>query len=155
MPVLITKKPNLVRNSIPDQVKTAANSLTIHEWNQIINVLKTQANLNTQYLEQLHKLFFTDWDNDSGGLIDALNEFEPHLLSQVLDAIEGIRSDLIAHKYDLENPHQVTAEQIGLTPEYLEGLIHVQPSSPQIKISPDAPTGDEILWAAETGTISD
>jgi hypothetical protein len=153
--VLITRKPNLIRNNIPDQVKSAANSLTIQEWNQTINILKTQTNLNTQYLEQLHKLFFTDWDGNSGGLIDALNTFEPQLLSQVLAAIEEIRAELIAHKYDINNPHQVTAAQLGITPEYLQGLILVQPSSPQIKFSEDAPTDDEILWGRVTGTIEE
>lgn len=52
---MVDKKPKLIKNAIPDQLKTGANSLTIHEWNQIINILKTQANLNTDFLETVQR----------------------------------------------------------------------------------------------------
>ena len=42
------------RNSIPDQRLSYANQLTVQQWNNIINILKKQANENTAYLQMLH-----------------------------------------------------------------------------------------------------
>lgn len=72
----IEKKPNIVRNAIPDQNKQGANSLTIQEWNTTINVLKRQANLNTSYLERLHRALFFNWDNNTIGTIEIAEAFK-------------------------------------------------------------------------------
>ena len=69
MSKIIPKKPALVYNSIEHQSKTAANSLTIGEWNRVVNILKQQANLNTKYLEDLHRVVFYDWNSDDSGYI--------------------------------------------------------------------------------------
>lgn len=50
----------LVYNSIPDQHMYSPNQLTMQIWNNIINQLRTQTNLNTEYLQQLHKHLFGD-----------------------------------------------------------------------------------------------
>ena len=49
----LSLKPVLY-NSIPDQNKVYANQLTTQEWNEIINILKTQSNVNAAYVERLH-----------------------------------------------------------------------------------------------------
>ncbi len=69
MSKIIPKKPALVYNSIEHQAKTAPNSLTIGEWNRVVNILKQQANLNTKYLENLHRLLFYDWNSDDSGYL--------------------------------------------------------------------------------------
>lgn len=43
----------MIYNTIEDQKLTHANQLTIHAWNRIINILKTQANNNSQEIERL------------------------------------------------------------------------------------------------------
>jgi hypothetical protein len=72
MAVFLEKKPTLVRNGIVEQVKQAANSLTIQEWNQVVNTLKLQANVTVEYLEKLHKALFGTYTSVTTGL----NEFE-------------------------------------------------------------------------------
>ena len=72
MAVFLEKKPTLVRNGIVEQVKQAANSLTIQEWNQVVNTLKLQANVTVEYLEKLHKALFGTYTSATTGL----NEFE-------------------------------------------------------------------------------
>ena len=69
MSKIIPKKPALVYNSIEHQAKTSANSLTIGEWNRVVNIVKQQANLNTKYLEDLHRLLFYDWNSDDSGYL--------------------------------------------------------------------------------------
>lgn len=69
MAKIIPKKPALVYNSIEQQSKTASNSLTIGEWNRVVNILKQQANLNTKYLEDLHRMLFYDWNIDDSGYL--------------------------------------------------------------------------------------
>jgi len=68
---MLNKK--LIKNAIPDQLKTGANSLTIQEWNQIINILKTQANLNTDFLEivqrQIENITYDNATEDAAGVI--------------------------------------------------------------------------------------
>jgi hypothetical protein len=72
MAVFLEKKHTLVRNGIVEQVKQAANSLTIQEWNQVVNTLKLQANVTVEYLEKLHKALFGTYTSVTTGL----NEFE-------------------------------------------------------------------------------
>ena len=49
------KNQKILYNSIPEQRLTYANQLTVKSWNDIVNILKTQANINADYLERLHK----------------------------------------------------------------------------------------------------
>ena len=46
---------DIAYNSIANQNLTAANTLTIKVWNEIITTLKTQANVNAKYLTSLNK----------------------------------------------------------------------------------------------------
>ena len=85
----IPKKPNLVRNSIAFQAKQAANSLTVQEWNHVVNVLKQQANLNTEYLENLHRVLFTDWDSNTSGFVDFPSD---NIFGYVIRIIEELRN---------------------------------------------------------------
>ena len=51
---IINKHNTVTYNSISDQRLTYANQLTVKSWNDIINMLKTQANINATYLSTLH-----------------------------------------------------------------------------------------------------
>lgn len=51
---------NIFYNSISEQHLSFANQLTVHSWNDIINMLKYQANANAYYLEHLHKWLVGD-----------------------------------------------------------------------------------------------
>lgn len=89
MSLFLEKKPLLVRNGIVEQIKQAANSLTIQEWNQVVNTLKTQTNVTVEYLEKLHKALFGSYTSATTGL----NEFPDdgvifHLLTIIENAQE-------------------------------------------------------------------
>jgi len=70
MALFIEKKPNLIRNAIVEQVKQAANSLTIQEWNEVVNTLKIQTNITVEYLEKLHKVLFGNYAGNTVGLYE-------------------------------------------------------------------------------------
>jgi len=67
---IIAKKPDLVRNSIPQQMKVSANTLTIQEWNTTINALAMQTNKTTKYVEDIHRVLFHDYDINTQGYIE-------------------------------------------------------------------------------------
>jgi hypothetical protein len=87
MAIFLEKKPSLIRNAIVEQVKQAANSLTIQEWNQVVNTLKLQTNVTVEYLEKLHKSLFGSYTNATTGL----NEFEDEgVIFTLLGIIENL-----------------------------------------------------------------
>lgn len=88
MAVFIEKKPLLVRNGIVQQLKQAANSLTIQEWNNVVNTLKTQTNLTVEYLEKLHRSLFGLWGTDPNELQEFADE---GVIYDILAQIETIR----------------------------------------------------------------
>ena len=51
---VINTKNSIMFNSIPEQHLLYANQLTLESWNSIINMLRTQANANANYLQTLH-----------------------------------------------------------------------------------------------------
>jgi hypothetical protein len=138
------KKPALVHNAIPDQLKTAANSLTIQEWNAVVNTLKQQANLNTAYIEQLHRVLFFNYDQNTSGYVDIPDIFEEGFLSNVMAAVAqvvqqrplqiyesinsfpqpGIAGDLYLAKFKTvvidETPTQVVANELYYWSETLD-----------------------------------
>ena len=52
---VINKNQTILNNIISDQVLSHANQLTTKSWNDIINSLRTQANVNARYISTLHK----------------------------------------------------------------------------------------------------
>ena len=50
-------KVALAYNGIDRQTKTSANSLSIIEWNNIINALSTQTNTNTKAIKEIYNYF--------------------------------------------------------------------------------------------------
>ena len=50
----MNKKYNIKYNAIPEQNLRFANQLTVHQWNEIINILRVQTNLSSEYIEKLH-----------------------------------------------------------------------------------------------------
>ena len=60
---IISKDQKILYNSIPDQQLSYANQLTVKSWNDIINILKLQANINTDYLKKLHEWFIGKYDS--------------------------------------------------------------------------------------------
>ena len=89
MPYQIPKKPKLIKNAIAHQAKQAASSLTIAEWNHVVNVLKEQTNYNTEYLENLHRVLFSDWDQSTTGTVDFPDD---NLFGYILRIVEELRS---------------------------------------------------------------
>ena len=49
----INKRNTIMYNNVSDQRLTYANQLNVQSWNDIINILKTQANINANYLSTL------------------------------------------------------------------------------------------------------
>ena len=88
MPYTIEQKPVLVRNGIVQQLKQAANSLTIQEWNQVVNTLKTQANITVDYIEKLHRVMFGSWTSATTGVYEL---FDEGVIFHLLNEIESIR----------------------------------------------------------------
>jgi hypothetical protein len=88
MPYTIEQKPTLVRNGIVQQLKQAANSLTIQEWNQVVNTLKTQANITVDYIEKLHRVMFGAWTSATTGVYEL---FDEGVIFYLLNEIETIR----------------------------------------------------------------
>ena len=75
----LNSKPVLY-NSIPDQKKVYANQLTTQEWNDIINILKTQSNVNAAYIERLHNWLVGENVNIS---IDSELPFVEHTINEL------------------------------------------------------------------------
>jgi hypothetical protein len=88
MAFTIDQKPVLVRNGIVQQLKQAANSLTIQEWNQVVNTLKTQANITVDYIEKLHRVMFGSWTSETTGIHEL---FDAGVVFHLLNEIETIR----------------------------------------------------------------
>jgi hypothetical protein len=91
MAIFLEKKPTLIRNGIVEQVKQAANSLTIQEWNNVVNTLKLQSNLTVEYLEKLHRSLFGLWGSNTTELQEFLDE---GVIYTLLNAITNIRNEL-------------------------------------------------------------
>ena len=106
----IPKKPNLTRNAIAEQIKTSANSLTIQEWNQVINILKQQTNLNTSYLETLHRALFYDYDTNSSGTVTAFDSLLPGALANVIEALPNATASINAIGIDIAELEQTLTD---------------------------------------------
>ena len=87
MALIIDKKPTLVRNGIVEQVKQAANSLTIQEWNQVVNTLKLQTNVTVEYLEKLHRFLFGNYSSQTVGVYETS---DAGLLNELLQILGNI-----------------------------------------------------------------
>jgi hypothetical protein len=98
----LSKKPAVIRNAISQQLKTSSNSLTIQEWNEVINILKQQTNLNSAYLETLHRALFYDYDTNSSGTIPAFDNLAPGAITDILDTLPGISQTLEAMGIDID-----------------------------------------------------
>lgn len=92
MGINLKKKPNLIRNSISNQTKQDARGFTINDWNNTINTLKLQSNLNTEYLEQIHKILFSDYDTNSSGFVEGLLNADPGVVTGMLKYISDGRN---------------------------------------------------------------
>jgi hypothetical protein len=101
---IIAKRPDLIRNSIPQQVKVSANSLTIQEWNTTVNALASQSNKTTKYVEDLHRMLFHDYDMHTQGYL----EFPSGFVEYAHLNIEGILAD--AHVLS----NRVTALEVSM-----------------------------------------
>lgn len=80
-------------NSIPDQKKVYANELTTHEWNEIINILKTQSNVNAAYIERLHNWLVGEDGNIS---IDSELPFVEHTINELSLLDERVRNNKLS-----------------------------------------------------------
>lgn len=97
----IERKPALIKNAIPNQTKTA-NSLTVYEWNTFINQLRTQTNLNTEYLEKLYYVLFGPLDPNEPPLVEVADlstltaDVNTHAqtITEINRIVEEIQADL-------------------------------------------------------------
>ena len=55
---MIVKRPEVSYNTIAEQIKRGVNSLTVVEWNFIINSLRVQANVNADQIKYIHSVLF-------------------------------------------------------------------------------------------------
>jgi len=139
----ILKKPNLIRNAIDKQIKQRGEGLTIEEWNQVINALRVQTNYNTKYLEDLHRLLFCDWDQNTSGYAIAADAFDNGFLTEVLEAVEAMTSDVESFRiqvYNLQGRMSIAETNIvelqsavGSLRTNLDSLVihHVGPDEPE------------------------
>lgn len=97
----IERKPALIKNAIPNQTKTA-NSLTVYEWNTFINQLRTQTNLNTEYLEKLYYVLFGPLDPSEPPLVEVADlstltanvNAHAQTITEINRIVEEIQADL-------------------------------------------------------------
>lgn len=87
----LPKKPNIVLSNIPEQNKRGANSLTIEEWNSIINKLKLQGDLTVRYLHQLHQLLVYSGSDTDDPYLDI--ELSPDGYGFLTDSVLKLRGD--------------------------------------------------------------
>jgi DNA integrity scanning protein DisA with diadenylate cyclase activity len=96
----IERKPVLIKNAIPNQTKTA-NSLTVYEWNTFINQLRTQTNLNTEYLEKLYYVLFGPLDSNKPPLVEVTDlptlTADINALAQTIAEINRIVEEIQAY----------------------------------------------------------
>lgn len=92
---IFEKNHKILYNSVPDQRLTYANQLTVKNWNDIINILKVQANINADYIEKLHSWLI--------GSYDRTKPFEENIVSipedknfaeYILELIEAVEAEL-------------------------------------------------------------
>lgn len=125
----IPKKPTLIRNSIGQQRNNSANSLTVADWNRVVNILKEQANNNTKYLEQLHKLLFYDYDANTSGFIEGSNLFENGFFADVLTDFKTIKEEVEAIDKDIQtvvaNTNVVKGDYLMRTGNFVNGYVEV------------------------------
>lgn len=107
---IFEKDHKILYNSVPDQRLTYANQLTVKNWNDIINILKVQANINADYLEKLHTWFI--------GNYDPTKSFEDNIISIPVDEVVFNESTSFAEyvlgeiDYLIKNPVLVKKEAI-------------------------------------------
>lgn len=87
--IIFPKKPLIAYNNIELQNKTSNNSLTIYEWNHIVNVLSMQTNTHTKYLLDLHKLLFGEHTNEG----EILFHFDSGLLNYMYGIANKMAED--------------------------------------------------------------
>lgn len=101
---VFNKNQKILYNNIDDQKILYANQLTTKSWNDIINILKAQANINAAYLERLHM-----WLVGSGrGTIEipdgeSLADFVLDDLDNLNHRVSNIRNDVNDTTNDLNN----------------------------------------------------
>ncbi len=83
----IELKPLIVYNNIDDQRKLKPNSLTIQEWNDVINILRRQTNVTSEHIERLHRIFFGDFDANTTGYYEFEDPDNVGLVSILRDII--------------------------------------------------------------------
>ena len=101
---IINQRQNIMHNTIGDQRLTYANQLNIQDWNNIINVLKTQANMNATYIANLH-----DWLVGKGDEVFYLPD-NTTFVEYVLEHVEGMETSIL----NILNKNSVDVEYVGI-----------------------------------------
>ena len=105
-------------NSISDQHLTHNHQLTIKAWNDIINILKVQANVNAEYLTTLHTWLI----GEGNAVIPSERSFVEYVLEDLPQSIvnyiynNSIQSDVIdiatLENYDVHSDNEVPTTRL-------------------------------------------
>ena len=123
----MNKKYNIKYNAIPEQNLRFANQLTVHQWNEIINILRVQTNLSSEYIEKLHlwligtnthsdlpdpdELKYGDTITKYDGIIDFIFKYLA-LTTELIEANKAALNKFINDRYNkhVEDFEEHTAE---------------------------------------------
>lgn len=104
MAINIEGRPDIIYNSIPQQVKTAIGSLTVKDWNDVINVLRTQSNITSANLERLYRVLFGSWENVDERYLEYVDAYNSGLLQTLLDTLRQAQETAVIH-IGPDSPH--------------------------------------------------
>lgn len=149
----ISQRNNIMYNDVSDQRLTYANQLNVKSWNDTINILKTQANINASYLSTLH-----NWLVGESETIYTLNSDKSF--------IEYVSEDLATYKWVDSNyykKHLVYTKDEALAlglieiKEYNEetGEISLVYNSDLYDVKFDETTGNLIFTFKDNDVIKD
>jgi hypothetical protein len=142
-----------MHNNVSDQRLTYANQLSVKAWNDTVNILKTQANINATYLETLH-----NWLVGTG-------ESE-YIIDIDKSLIEYVKDDLATYEWVDTNYHKKDlvytkdeAIALGLieVKEYNEetGEISLLYNADLYDVKFDETTGNLIFAFNDNGSITE
>lgn len=107
---MIVKRSEVSYNTIAEQIKRGVNSLTIAEWNFIINSLRVQANVNADQIKYIHSVLFglddVSLNSDGVALI-------PDLYDKIYNRIVG-RADADGDGNNIINTYATKTELADL-----------------------------------------
>lgn len=146
-------------NGIALQSKTSPNSLTVAEWNRVVNSLSAQTNNLTQYIVNLHKFLFGESPTSTlpiteEGLLHALYVGKADLDSNTR-TVKASQAPMIARIVPVETLEDMTDPKViylyeGKQYRYApgKGLVDVTPGLNEARVS-------ELIAVIDGGEYND